>query len=59
MDVKSYLEHPQHANRCLNNKEKDSFRMGRVIPRHLQPGNVMECSIRIKRVTKKYRLDQF
>lgn len=57
MDVKSYLEHPQHANHSLNNKKKDSFRMGRVIPRHLQPGNVMECSIRIKCVTKRYRPD--
>lgn len=49
MDVKSYLEHPRHAYRSLNNGREDSFRMEHVIPRHLQAGDVMECRIRIKR----------
>lgn len=47
----------QHANHSGDNRKKDSFRMGWIIPKHLQPGNVMECSIRIKCVTKRYRLD--
>lgn len=48
MDVKSYLKHPRHAHRSLNNGREDSFRMEHVIPRHLQAGDVMECRIRIK-----------
>ena len=59
MDVKLYLEHPRHANHSLNNEKKESFSCRRVIPRHLRAASVMECSIRIKCVTKRCRLEWF
>lgn len=59
MDVKSYWDHPGQPNHSPNNKEKDSFMMGWAILRHLLPRNVMECSIRIKGVTKRCTFTAF